>query len=139
MYNDGIYFRYFYSCVKRSSLFLVLISVDVRIPFYFEFVTTSIFFCITQIALVCFVYPLFSIAFIVIIVVFLSMDICMNKGVGMTKRLDNETKVQFLNMFITRFYIWSKIFTSVCYIACSLIFSLLFFTTSRQWFRAFRS
>ena len=38
-------------------------------------------------------YPLFLIAFFVIAVIFLSMDICMNKGVGMTKRLDNVTKV----------------------------------------------
>jgi hypothetical protein len=44
---------------------------------------------------VCVVYPLFTVAFFVIIVVFLSMDLCMNQGVGMTKRLDNETKVRF--------------------------------------------
>jgi hypothetical protein len=32
--------------------FLFHFSVDVRIPFYLEFVTTSILFCATQIALV---------------------------------------------------------------------------------------
>ena len=41
---------------------------------------------------VCYVYPIFTIAFFVIIVVFLSMDMCMNQGVSMTKRMDNETK-----------------------------------------------
>ena len=47
---------------------------------------------------VCVVYPLFLIAFFVIAVIFLSMDICMNKGVGMTKRLDNVTKVLVITL-----------------------------------------
>ena len=39
-----------------------MLSVDVRIPFYLEFVTTSILFCATQIALVTIQLKLVTIA-----------------------------------------------------------------------------
>ena len=80
-----------------NFIFLFLFSVDVRMPFFTEFVTQSIFFCLTQISIVCVVYPFFLIPFLFIVVLFVSLDIIMNVGILETKKLENQTKSPVLH------------------------------------------
>ncbi len=66
-------------------------------PYYTEFVVQSILLCLSQVAVVCLVYPLFAIVTLVIIAVFVFFDVCMSKGVLETRKLDNKTKSSVLN------------------------------------------
>jgi ABC-type transport system involved in cytochrome bd biosynthesis fused ATPase/permease subunit len=66
-------------------------------PYYTEFVTQALLMCLSQIFVVCLVYPLFVIAVIVILIFFIFFDICMNRGVLETRKLENKTKSPVLN------------------------------------------
>eukprot|EP00094_Tigriopus_californicus_P010393 TCALIF_10025-PA protein Name:"Similar to ABCC5 Multidrug resistance-associated protein 5 (Homo sapiens)" AED:0.10 eAED:0.10 QI:113/0.84/0.78/0.92/0.76/0.71/14/0/1294 len=67
-------------------------ELDVRMPFFTEFVCQAILFCVTQISVVCFVYPYFLPPFALIILVFVLLDVIMNRGILETKKLENVTK-----------------------------------------------
>nr|AHK05653.1 ATP-binding cassette transporter sub-family C member 5 [Tigriopus japonicus] len=67
-------------------------ELDVRMPFYTEFVCQAVLFCVTQISVVCFVYPYFVPPFTLIILVFVLLDVIMNRGILETKKLENITK-----------------------------------------------
>ena len=56
-------------------------SVDVRMPYFTEFLVQSFFLCLSQIFVVCIVYPLFVFIALGIIGIFIFFDIYMNKGV----------------------------------------------------------
>ena len=75
-----------------SRLYFFNFTVDVRVPFFFEFVPQAIFFCSSQLVVACVVYPLFSVAVIFILTVFLALDRCMSRGIFEARRLDNQTK-----------------------------------------------
>lgn len=72
-------------------------ELDVRIPFFFEFVWQGLMFCITQMLLICFIFPIFSIALGIAGVLFAFLDMWLNKGLKETKRLDNLRKAPVLN------------------------------------------
>ena len=63
-----------------------------RLPFFAEFVTQSIFFCASQVVVACGVYPWFSIALVMLLTVFFISDKCMSKGIFEARKLDNQTK-----------------------------------------------
>ena len=70
----------------------IILSVDVRMPYYTEFVVQAMFLCLSQLFVVCLVYPLFIVVVIVLLVIFALCDIWMNKGVIETRKLENKTK-----------------------------------------------
>ncbi|KAK3927988.1 Multidrug resistance-associated protein 5 [Frankliniella fusca] len=72
-------------------------ELDVRIPYFFEFVWQGLMFCVTQMLLICFVFPIFSIALTVAAILFAFLDVWLNKGLKETKRLDNLRKSPVLN------------------------------------------
>lgn len=61
-------------------------------PYYTEFVVQALLLCLSQIFVVCLVYPLFVIVVVIIIAIFAFFDVCMNRGVLETRKLDNKTK-----------------------------------------------
>ena len=67
-------------------------ELDVRMPYYTEFVVQAIFLCLTQIFVVCAVYPLFVFVVLAIVATFVFFDVCMNRGVLETRKLENKTK-----------------------------------------------
>ncbi|XP_034256173.1 multidrug resistance-associated protein 5-like [Thrips palmi] len=72
-------------------------ELDVRIPFFFEFVWQGLLFCATQMLLICFIFPIFSFALAIAAALFAFLDIWLNKGLKETKRLDNLRKSPVLN------------------------------------------
>ena len=76
---------------KNNKITLILL-VDVRIPFFAEFVAQSVFFCASQIVVACGVYPLFSVAIVILLTVLFVSDKCMSKGIFEARKLDNQTK-----------------------------------------------
>ena len=66
-------------------------------PFYCEFVGQSAMFCLTQIIVVCAVYPLLILPFSLIIAVFIALDVVMNGGVVQSRKLENQTKSPILH------------------------------------------
>ena len=66
--------------------------VDVRMPYYTEFVVQAAFLCLSQIFVVCLVYPLFILVVFIIISIFAICDVCMNRGVLETRKLENKAK-----------------------------------------------
>ena len=73
-------------------MYIRYVTVDVRIPFFAEFVPQSIFFCSSQVIIACAVYPLFSVALVIIFAVFFVSDKCMSKGIFEARKLENQTK-----------------------------------------------
>ena len=73
------------------------IVVDVRMPFFSEFVMQSIMFCATQMIVVCFVFPWFTLPLIIMLAIFITLDVFMNEGVRQTKKLDNKSKSPVLH------------------------------------------
>ncbi|KAB7497030.1 Multidrug resistance-associated protein 5 [Armadillidium nasatum] len=67
-------------------------EVDVRIPFFLEFVLQGMLAVLAQIIMVCAIFPLFTIPFIIIMGIFIWMDFFLNSGVRELKRLDNNLK-----------------------------------------------
>ena len=72
-------------------------TVDVRVPFYTEFVTQGVLFCLTQVGIVCVVFPWFVLPLSVILAAFFGLDHFMNRGVLWTRKLDNATKSPVLH------------------------------------------
>ncbi|XP_050696667.1 ATP-binding cassette sub-family C member 5-like isoform X1 [Eriocheir sinensis] len=67
-------------------------ELDVRVPFFLEFLLQGLLFVAGQIILVCFIYVWFIIPLVFISVLFLVVDIFLNAGVRELKRLDNTLK-----------------------------------------------
>ncbi|KAG8233856.1 hypothetical protein J437_LFUL006879 [Ladona fulva] len=72
-------------------------ELDVRVPFFFEFVWQGLMFVITQLVLVCFIFPIFVIALISATGLFGFLDIWLNKGLKEAKKIDNFLKSPVLN------------------------------------------
>ena len=66
--------------------------MDTRIPFYTEVVSQYSMVVLSQVLLVCVLYPYFGIGFFFIAVSFVVIDLMMNSGVLETKKLDNLMK-----------------------------------------------
>ena len=66
-------------------------------PFYAEFVCQAIFFSVTQVLVVCVLFPWFILPFSIILVVFVGLDIVMGVGMLETKKLENKTKSPLLH------------------------------------------
>ena len=75
----------------RHSLFILL--VDTKIPFHVEACGQYLFLTLCQVLMICFFYPWFTIAFVIIIASVVALDWTMQSGVKETKRLDNQLKV----------------------------------------------
>lgn len=72
-------------------------ELDVRVPFFFEFVCQGLMFVITQMLLVCVIFPVFSAAMVIATGVFMFLDVWLNVGLRETKKLDNLLKSPVLN------------------------------------------
>ncbi|GLH12006.1 Multidrug resistance-associated protein 5 [Gryllus bimaculatus] len=72
-------------------------ELDVRVPFFFEFVWQGLMFVITQMVLVCVIFPIFSIPMAVATGLFVLLDIWLNIGLRETKKLDNLLKSPVIN------------------------------------------
>ncbi|XP_046390511.1 ATP-binding cassette sub-family C member 5-like [Ischnura elegans] len=72
-------------------------EMDVRVPFFFEFVWQGLMYVITQLVLVCFIFPVFSIALSIASGLFAFLDIWLNKGLKEAKKIDNFLKSPVLN------------------------------------------
>ncbi|XP_071446557.1 ATP-binding cassette sub-family C member 5-like [Hetaerina americana] len=76
----------------ESGVLLSLFSkdmdeVDVRYPYFVDVVWQGLVLVLSQIVFVCVIFPLFTVALVFIGVVFLLMDIWMNKAVTQVKRI----------------------------------------------------
>ncbi|XP_046999518.1 ATP-binding cassette sub-family C member 5-like isoform X1 [Schistocerca americana] len=118
-------------------------ELDVRVPFFFEFVWQGLMFVITQMFLVCFIFPIFSIAMAVATGLFIFLDMWLNVGLRETKRLDNLLKSPVLNhisssmagLSIIRTYGRQKIFLErFCLKLNRTLASDLIFRSSVRWF-----
>ncbi|KAK7082304.1 Multidrug resistance-associated protein 5, partial [Halocaridina rubra] len=67
-------------------------EVDVRVPFFLEFILQGLLFVLGQMILVCFIYVWFLIPLVCIAALFILVDIFLNAGVRELKRLDNTLK-----------------------------------------------
>ncbi|KAK4307092.1 hypothetical protein Pmani_021109 [Petrolisthes manimaculis] len=67
-------------------------ELDVRVPFFLEFLLQGMLFVMGQIILVCFIYVWFTIPLIIIAGLFFLIDIFLNAGMRGLKRLDNTLK-----------------------------------------------
>ncbi|KAK8395732.1 hypothetical protein O3P69_005668 [Scylla paramamosain] len=67
-------------------------ELDVRVPFFLEFLLQGMLFVVGQVILVCFIYVWFVIPLIVIAIIFVMVDVFLNAGVREFKRLDNTLK-----------------------------------------------
>ena len=66
-------------------------------PYYTEFVVQAMFLGLSQIFVVCLVYPLFIIVVAVILTIFAICDVCMNRGIIETRKLENKSKSHVLS------------------------------------------
>ena len=66
--------------------------VDVRMPYYTEFVVQALFLCLSQIFVVCLVYPMFIFIAFGIVGIFIFFDVYMNRGVLEARKLENKSK-----------------------------------------------
>merc|ERR1719180_62136 len=67
-------------------------EMDTRIPFLLEAVAQYSLMNISQVVLVCVLFPHFLIGFAVILVAFVLLDFTMNSGILEAKKLDNVMK-----------------------------------------------
>ena len=65
-------------------------------PYYTEFVVQAFFLCLSQIFVVCLVYPMFVFIALGIVGVFLFFDVYMNRGVLEARKLENKSKSHVL-------------------------------------------
>ena len=77
-----------------SDLSLFILIVDTKIPFHIEACGQYLFLTLCQVLMICFFYPWFTIAFVIIIASVVALDWTMQSGVKETKRLDNQLKVR---------------------------------------------
>ena len=78
----------FYVYYSTYSFYLV----DVRMPYYTEFVVQALFLCLSQIFVVCLVYPMFIFIAFGIVGIFIFFDVYMNRGVLEARKLENKSK-----------------------------------------------
>ncbi|KAJ4445532.1 hypothetical protein ANN_12212 [Periplaneta americana] len=118
-------------------------ELDVRVPFFFEFVCQGLMFVITQMLLVCVIFPIFSAAMIVATALFMLLDVWLNVGLRETKRLDNLLKSPVLNhisstmagLSVIRTYGRQKIFLErFCARLNRTLASDFIFRSSVRWF-----
>ena len=83
--------------VKLLIIFYNMCSVDTRIPFYSEVVSQYSLLIITQVVLVCVLYPYFAIGFLVVALLVALLDMTMNGGVRESKKLDNQMKAPVIH------------------------------------------
>ncbi|MCL4122191.1 UNVERIFIED_CONTAM: hypothetical protein GTU68_014480, partial [Idotea baltica] len=67
-------------------------EVDVRLPFFLEFVLQGLLSVIAQILMVCVIFPIFVVPFVFVAALFIWIDYFLNSGVKELKRLDNTLK-----------------------------------------------
>lgn len=67
-------------------------ELDIRIPFYLEFVMQGVLSVLGQAILVCTIYAWFTIPLVIVAVLFIIIDIFLNAGVRELKRIDNMRK-----------------------------------------------
>ena len=72
--------------------------VDTKIPFHIEACGQYLFLTLCQVLMICFFYPWFTIAFVIIIACVIVLDWTMQNGVKETKRLDNQLKVSMISI-----------------------------------------
>ncbi|XP_071446503.1 ATP-binding cassette sub-family C member 5-like isoform X2 [Hetaerina americana] len=118
-------------------------EVDVRLPFFFEFVWQGLMFVITQLVLVCFIFPVFSIALFVVAGLFAFLDVWLNKGLREAKKIDNFLKSPVLDhiassmagLSIIRAYGRHKVFLErFCTRLNRTLASDFMFRSSMRWF-----
>jgi ATP-binding cassette subfamily C (CFTR/MRP) protein 1 len=81
--------------IKNANL--PFFSVDVRMPFFSEFIFQAFFFCASQMIVVCVIFPFFAIPLAAILCVFFGLDIFLNEGVRQTKKLENRANSPVLH------------------------------------------
>ncbi|XP_064086924.1 ATP-binding cassette sub-family C member 5-like isoform X2 [Macrobrachium nipponense] len=67
-------------------------ELDVRVPFFLEFILQGLLMVVGQMMLVCFIYVWFVVPLVLIAILFAGIDIFLNVGVRELKRLDNVLK-----------------------------------------------
>ncbi|XP_068202669.1 ATP-binding cassette sub-family C member 5-like [Palaemon carinicauda] len=67
-------------------------EIDIRVPFFLEFVIQGMLSALGQVLLVCMIYAWFAIPIAVVVVLFFVIDIFLNAGVRELKRIDNMRK-----------------------------------------------
>ncbi|KAK7074921.1 ABC transporter transmembrane region [Halocaridina rubra] len=67
-------------------------EIDVRVPYYLEFVLQGILSVLGQAILVCIIYPWFTIPLATVTVLFVILDLFLNAGVRELKRIDSIRK-----------------------------------------------
>ena len=72
-------------------------SVDTQIPFFMEATGQYSLLIFVNVVMICFLYPYFTIAFIIIIGLVILLDTAMNSGVYHCKKLDNQLKAPVLH------------------------------------------
>ncbi|XP_076037140.1 ATP-binding cassette sub-family C member 5-like isoform X2 [Oratosquilla oratoria] len=118
-------------------------ELDVRVPFFMEFVLQGILFVLAQLVLTVYLYPIFLAPLAVIAVLFIILDVFLNAGVRELKRLDNTLKspvIQFIGSTISgltviRTYDREGLFTRRFYANVDRhSAALLVFRLSNRWF-----
>ncbi|KAK3910281.1 Multidrug resistance-associated protein 5 [Frankliniella fusca] len=72
-------------------------ELDVRIPYYLEYVGQGMITCIGQMIMVCIMYPLFSVVLVVAIGIFSFLEVWLNRGLQQSKSLDSIRKAPVLS------------------------------------------
>ncbi|KAK3857649.1 hypothetical protein Pcinc_036112 [Petrolisthes cinctipes] len=118
-------------------------ELDVRVPFFLEFLLQGMLFVMGQIILVCFIYVWFTIPLIIIAGLFFLIDIFLNAGVRELKRLDNTLKspvtqhiaASINGLSVIRTFDKERLFTNRMYNYLDKhSVSLLVFRLSNRWF-----
>ena len=73
-------------------MYLFPVLVDVRVPLLIELVGQSSLTLLSMMAVMCVVFPWFSLMFSIVMALFILLDIAMNKGVLETRKLENVAK-----------------------------------------------
>lgn len=72
-------------------------ELDVRIPYYLEYVGQGMITCIGQMIMVCIMYPMFSAVLVVAIAIFSFLEVWLNRGLQQNKSLDSIRKAPVLS------------------------------------------
>lgn len=71
-------------------------ELDVRIPYYLEYVAQGMLTCVGQMLMVCIMYPVFSAVLAVAVVIFGFLEVWLNRGLQQNKSLDSIRKAPVL-------------------------------------------
>lgn len=67
-------------------------ELDVRIPYYLEYVGQGMMQCVGQMVMVCVMFPMFSIVLVIAIAIFGFLEVWLNRGLQQNKSLDSIRK-----------------------------------------------